>query len=978
MSKLLIFMQAKGKCHKLPFFNLGGGAKLYKNFAQKLLAVSLCAAMVLLAVPLGGQGVHVVEAAAEPTRTETPITVPADNLDATGNDKAKWKKNGDVYETQNQGSNSTACTMDVPVEVTAGYAELEFEWKVSSKAGFDFLRFELKDAADNVLQSNQKSGEETAFDKVVFKLDNGTYTLTFTYQGDGGSVSGTRLDTGYVKNLNLVTYSGVSAISKTMFAEPKDLIDPNNFSLATAEYSTVGKISFGTRPGEVKYYKHDWSTVHSVGTAGTPTPITWLIAGSDADNGLVLYSAEPLVSANAAVYEYDEDLGTYPPTSGGADSRFQVDYDIKTYTAPAGSGYATAGDISVYANHWGESNLRAQLRALASNSNYFKSAEQGLMATSTVSTIDMKNNDANGSAVTYTTNDILYAPRLIATDFSFPTDTSVTVGGAPSLAIDMAHWGGRSWLRSPNPSYSLAALVALPGRCVSGFVVGDVNPSISAAFRLNLSSVLFTSAASAASSAEGGKFEAISADTPMTLRVNKYCGGTATLSEDKKSITVEDAAAGDVLMVQGVTDDGQNWSYSKPMTGEVTDTLTASTVAQAANFSLSDFSNCNIWLERTTGEAGSTVTYASTPIVAGATESTSHAGCTIELVSKLDATCTEPGHEAHYKCSVCGQLFSDATGTTPIDKPEGLPATGHNSSGAWQKDETHHWNVCGTCSDKIENAEHTWDGGTVTTQPTASAPGVKTYTCSVCGHTRTETIPMLDWGSPMTRSDGKTQYVVDDPSSPDHGKTSIEIKEDNLSQGDILWLLEESDGTSAWYGVDLSSGAFDLDNGLRFYVQWLSPHDAGYAEVYAQLDAAQKARVEDDNGWMFLIGVEDPAGNKVQPSKPVSVYVQIGDDWDVDDLNAYYITSGGDENVPVDHLMVDYPNGTDTFGRMTLEHFSPYIIFDELTDAERAALGIPSTGDISTELLISVLAIVILSSLGVMLRLITNKKKFEE
>ncbi len=52
MNKLFNFAQAKGKWHRLPSFNLGGGAKLYKNFAQKLLAVSLCMAIMLLGVPL--------------------------------------------------------------------------------------------------------------------------------------------------------------------------------------------------------------------------------------------------------------------------------------------------------------------------------------------------------------------------------------------------------------------------------------------------------------------------------------------------------------------------------------------------------------------------------------------------------------------------------------------------------------------------------------------------------------------------------------------------------------------------------------------------------------------------------------------------------------------------------------------------------------------------------------------------------------
>ena len=36
---------------------------------------------------------------------------------------------------------------------------------------------------------------------------------------------------------------------------------------------------------------------------------------------------------------------------------------------------------------------------------------------------------------------------------------------------------------------------------------------------------------------------------------------------------------------------------------------------------------------------------------------------------------------------------------------------------------------------------HVWDKGVVTQQPTATAEGVKTFTCSVCGETRTESIP---------------------------------------------------------------------------------------------------------------------------------------------------------------------------------------------------------------------------------------------
>ena len=55
--------------------------------------------------------------------------------------------------------------------------------------------------------------------------------------------------------------------------------------------------------------------------------------------------------------------------------------------------------------------------------------------------------------------------------------------------------------------------------------------------------------------------------------------------------------------------------------------------------------------------------------------------------------------------------------------------------------------ICSNCGEVISTKEipatgaHTWDNGTVTTEPTETTPGVRTYTCTICGATRTETIP---------------------------------------------------------------------------------------------------------------------------------------------------------------------------------------------------------------------------------------------
>ena len=45
--------------------------------------------------------------------------------------------------------------------------------------------------------------------------------------------------------------------------------------------------------------------------------------------------------------------------------------------------------------------------------------------------------------------------------------------------------------------------------------------------------------------------------------------------------------------------------------------------------------------------------------------------------------------------------------------------------------------------ESVGHTTHTWNAGVVTTQPTCKSEGVKTYTCTVCGATRTESIAKL-------------------------------------------------------------------------------------------------------------------------------------------------------------------------------------------------------------------------------------------
>ena len=70
----------------------------------------------------------------------------------------------------------------------------------------------------------------------------------------------------------------------------------------------------------------------------------------------------------------------------------------------------------------------------------------------------------------------------------------------------------------------------------------------------------------------------------------------------------------------------------------------------------------------------------------------------------------------------------------------------HEANSEWKSDETKHWHECTTKGhdDKLDEADHTWNDGEVKTQPTETAEGVKTFTCTVCGRTKTEPLAQLE------------------------------------------------------------------------------------------------------------------------------------------------------------------------------------------------------------------------------------------
>ena len=126
-------------------------------------------------------------------------------------------------------------------------------------------------------------------------------------------------------------------------------------------------------------------------------------------------------------------------------------------------------------------------------------------------------------------------------------------------------------------------------------------------------------------------------------------------------------------------------------------------------------------------------------------------GHTLTAVEAVPATCETAGTSAHWKCDVCGKLFSDVEGKTETTLEKlAIPATGHAyGAPVWK------WNdgftasatfTCGNDASHVETVNATVTNE-VTTEATCEVDGVRTYTAKVTFEgkeytdTKTEVIP---------------------------------------------------------------------------------------------------------------------------------------------------------------------------------------------------------------------------------------------
>ena len=456
-------------------------------------------------------------------------------------------------------------------------------------------------------------------------------------------------------------------------------------------------------------------------------------------------------------------LGSDPGVSGGknntaifAASDMVTGYSQKfdsRYTSPFTHEYKNDGDMTYEAydgaepaepeyvlfNHYGMSELRSTLKILATSQ--FSDAEQGIMQATTVDTPDYK---ANGTTTdsyltggapraVYTTSDVLYAawgnPRygdttsvtedkyaigIDKTNIYIGSTSPNYKGGAGAKVINLANLGASNlfWLRSANAAISRNALVA--DSKVACTQVNKIAFAVRPASNLNLSSVMFASAASA-SGTDTAAILQTSADNKnaMMLRLNttKNADGTARATDVKigeatvyvssNTITATKAAeaTGTVTLIVQGKNANTDWYYSK-LIESTTDAekVTTENIVNALGDKVTlsgdtpedkakniDLSKCEIWLETPVDNGTTTLSYA-----------------------------------------VKAKVHTHTAGET------------------WYADENDHWHICTSCNEKMDVAEHSPSNWTPTGDKTQH-----TRDCDIChGETTVETEDhVYDWKS---------------------------------------------------------------------------------------------------------------------------------------------------------------------------------------------------------------------------------------
>ena len=153
-----------------------------------------------------------------------------------------------------------------------------------------------------------------------------------------------------------------------------------------------------------------------------------------------------------------------------------------------------------------------------------------------------------------------------------------------------------------------------------------------------------------------------------------------------------------------------------------------------------------------------------------------------------------------------------------------------------------------------------------------------------------------------------------------------------------------------WFGIHSDSSVFDANS--KFHVEILNKETDGYTAKLDMLDREIKEKVEADNLLLFNMGVTKPDGTEYSKlNGKADVYIEQPSGWDYKEMQAVLVSQFQDAQFTESFVQINPVNddtqfntddsseiqinpdndGNHNFIKITVDHFSPYAVYDELT-----------------------------------------------
>jgi hypothetical protein len=171
-------------------------------------------------------------------------------------------------------------------------------------------------------------------------------------------------------------------------------------------------------------------------------------------------------------------------------------------------------------------------------------------------------------------------------------------------------------------------------------------------------------------------------------------------------------------------------------------------------------------------------------------------------------------------------------------------------SDEWSKDANAHWHVCENekCEEIADKADHTWNEGEITAAATQEKEGTKTFTCTVCGQTKTEAVVFTgltkdEWNAAFADSVFEN-FVYSEEASTTGGGVSVNSK--------TTYKLTKDD---AWYKMTVADQSQE-----------------GFASNKAEADVVRKQLADSIKEMTSYDSFEYDAATKTyKASKPINI-----------------------------------------------------------------------------------------------------------